>query len=1341
MVGLGVSAILAYLEFLDAVEMSDEVSPFSSHSDWATSPPSVCLNLSCVGVCICRSGLLLVRQAGPLLDCHSSIESTLMTDPCSFEDQVRINRVRDALWGVGSNGASVMVGAGFSKNAEIRQPDRVRLPDWADLTTAMHRELHPDARADATVASGTMDAPAIAQDYSDEFGRAQLHRFLRDQIRDDEIEPSESHRRLLALPWSDVLTTNWDTLLERAAQHVATPGYGVVRATDEIPLVPRPRILKLHGSLPANFPLVATTKDYENYREESAAFVNTARQAMMETVFLLLGFSGDDPNFRRWSQWVQGELGESAPKIYLAGWLELDEDRRQELEGTHVMPIDLARHPQREHWRKHDRMHEFALEWVLRSLEAGQPYPTEEWPKALAPAAAVPKHLEPVDVTAWDAPKAAVALVGSEEDALAREANVEEVVAGWIHNRKLYPGWLTLPERTRRELLDPWMRDVTGDLLQTDKENALLEIIEGKPLQTRLRAVYEIVWRREIRLEPMGAALGQAAEDLLKEIRNGLAEKGQTEIDRTLTTRIALALVTRQRLQFDTEGFQAAVSLAEEFGLYDVEATHRLSYEKCLMALYEADQEALGRALDEWEVGVGDPFWGVRKSALMFEGDQYGENALPLLQESIAQLRGSREGSARISALSREAWASYLAKTLESTSWSGGSGTPAYRSRARELARFNCDPESEIGALSSAIEYRGEPEGEKGPEFDLGGRPATRTIRFQASDIPSPEERRARTAFRLMRLTEVVGLPSLADRWPPTKHMLGKASEAFYRDGQVELALRLMLRIAQNSDDDLLKRLMSRPNIAALPDPVVGSVVAACERTVRYHQEQGINRVAKKGVVAARERVGVAMECLSRLVLRLDAKRAGHVMRLALACYETKAFYTETLLRTEIRNLLTRSWEALSEHDRTDFVFELLNAPIVGLDGFSPNPYLFVDPGELIDGQDVRLPCRDGDTEADWARCVQFLVKGLAGEAETRWRAMIRLIPVAMADCLMPGEREVVASAIWPGGDDATDGPAGEEKFRPWVYFCMPQPAPGTALRWFRRKWMSGDGPGIADGGSLLDQALYAIGDTKERSVSKGFSFDLSREDEALVVKLLKRWSQLAVPEFMLLADLDGRRSAEANQAVWGVAVLLMYVDVPDSVAKGLMAKCSPLDDANVSPLSMLVGLSRSRKDLRERTVGSIREALLADERKSVGDGTSALQCWLHFANLDLLKGPPDDLMGELGAIVQTRRTVALPSALRIVEWIFDNGQKRHQILLKTPVTMGLASLLPSLRYEGAELGSGQFDVPLLRWRCVGIARTLAKAGSRDEPVLAWIKQGREDHLPEVRRRISDVTQ
>ena len=94
----------------------------------------------------------------------------------------------------------------------------------------------------------------------------------------------------------------------------------------------------------------------------------------METVLLLLGFSGTDPNFLSWSRWVRKELGESAPKIYLAGWLELNDAKREKLDSN-VRPIDLARHPQRAYWRTYQREHEFALEWILASLEAGQPYP------------------------------------------------------------------------------------------------------------------------------------------------------------------------------------------------------------------------------------------------------------------------------------------------------------------------------------------------------------------------------------------------------------------------------------------------------------------------------------------------------------------------------------------------------------------------------------------------------------------------------------------------------------------------------------------------------------------------------------------------------------------------------------------------------------------------------------------------------------------------------------------------------------------------------------------------------------------------------------------------------
>ena len=78
---------------------------------------------------------------------------------------------------------------------------------------------------------------------------------------------------------------------------------------DQLPLLGQPRIVKLHGSLPATFPLISTEEDYRTYPSKFAPFVNTVRQAMMETVLCLIGFSGDDPNFLHWSGWVRDNLG------------------------------------------------------------------------------------------------------------------------------------------------------------------------------------------------------------------------------------------------------------------------------------------------------------------------------------------------------------------------------------------------------------------------------------------------------------------------------------------------------------------------------------------------------------------------------------------------------------------------------------------------------------------------------------------------------------------------------------------------------------------------------------------------------------------------------------------------------------------------------------------------------------------------------------------------------------------------------------------------------------------------------------------------------------------------
>ena len=318
-----------------------------------------------------------------------------------FQDQSHIDQVRDALWASYGSGASVMVGSGFSKNSLNVRPDADGPPMLQAVAREMHKRLYPRADAEGAQANDSESIvaeriPSLAQEFKTAFGRGNLHQLLQQLIRDDDLKPGEAHIRLLQLPWRDVFSTNWDTLLEKTRPHVMDRTFSVVRDMDEIPLAHKPRIVKLHGSLPAQFPLIFTEEDYRTYPTKFAPFVNTVQQAMMETVFCLIGFSGNDPNFLNWSGWVRDNLGASAPKIYLAGWLALPHHRRRMLESRGVVPIDLARHPKAHEWPEHQR-HRYATEWVLHTLERGRPYDFTYWPSPQSqPYSEIPKLLEPV---------------------------------------------------------------------------------------------------------------------------------------------------------------------------------------------------------------------------------------------------------------------------------------------------------------------------------------------------------------------------------------------------------------------------------------------------------------------------------------------------------------------------------------------------------------------------------------------------------------------------------------------------------------------------------------------------------------------------------------------------------------------------------------------------------------------------------------------------------------------------------------------------------------------------------------------------------------------------------
>lgn len=230
------------------------------------------------------------------------------------DNKIELTYLKELSDALTNHHAAIMVGAGFSKNAEKVTTRDTRFLNWNELADLFYEKLYGTAVKNEIKYSSPL---RLAEEVEKTLGRPTLEKILQKAAPDKDYSPSELHIKLMRLPWRDVFTTNYDTLLERAADQVSERRYNVILTqNDLLNSNDAPRIVKLHGSFPSNRPFIITEEDYRTYPKKFAAYVNTVQQALLENVFCLIGFSSDDINFLSWIGWIRDNLGrENSQKL------------------------------------------------------------------------------------------------------------------------------------------------------------------------------------------------------------------------------------------------------------------------------------------------------------------------------------------------------------------------------------------------------------------------------------------------------------------------------------------------------------------------------------------------------------------------------------------------------------------------------------------------------------------------------------------------------------------------------------------------------------------------------------------------------------------------------------------------------------------------------------------------------------------------------------------------------------------------------------------------------------------------------------------------------------------
>ncbi len=503
--------------------------------------------------------------------------------------------IRDISEALAQGHATLMVGAGFSKNAKRITATDKRFLDWKELSDLFYTSLYGEEGGPGKEYCSSL---RLAQELETISGRPRLDSILKEAAPDLDYAPTELYTRLMDLPWKDVFTTNYDTLLERAADTVTSRRYHVVVSQEDLVNSNGvPRIIKLHGSFPSHRPFIITEEDYRTYPVKFAPLVNTVQQSLLENVFCMVGFSCEDPNFLKWIGWIHDNLGKSSSqKIYMISVTTIPEAKVKLLFEQNIIVVDLEGI-----WRdkniaeRIDAFIDVLHEKAEKKENADTWFSAKELPEK------------------W------------EETITGRISLLQKL-------NETYPGWIVLPWKMKNR--------VAYVLYELDR----MDVLKNASWQEKVVYMYEYTKFLDIAGRPI---LPQIAEEFWT-ILTGDGEHADKDVKKIQCILLQLLRAFREQAQW--EKYEECLKMIQKEKLNYEEKQFFFACE-WWKALYRFEFNDLSNCLEQWNLSKGDLYWPLIKGGMYAIIGEFSK-AENLLMDNLTFLRKSFMRSEKVEYLS-----------------------------------------------------------------------------------------------------------------------------------------------------------------------------------------------------------------------------------------------------------------------------------------------------------------------------------------------------------------------------------------------------------------------------------------------------------------------------------------------------------------------------------------------------------------------------------------------------------------------------------------------------------------------------------------------------------------